>query len=123
MKELTTGDILFHYNSRRGAVLGISRVVHIGQHKGGASKAAKVIPGTQCIFYSGRHLSYDDLTLKQQEGHKKYSGFLEVHTVPLLKRNLGKLLHNSPQVYLLRIPDGEARDFIKNRSISLDDLK
>ena len=84
MKELQSGDILFHYNSTRGAVLGISRVIDIGQHKGGASRTACVIPGTQCIQYTGRHLSEDDFSVTEREHYRRlYSSYLEVHTAAL----------------------------------------
>ena len=66
MKKLERGDILFHYNSTCGAVLGVSRVISIGQHKGLASETANLIRGTQCIQYSGKHLSEDDLTSSQK---------------------------------------------------------
>lgn len=123
MKTLKKGDILFHYNSTRGAVLGISRVIEIGQHKGSAPEIANVIQGTQCIQYSGKHLSEDDLTLKQKERNERYLSYLEVHTVQLRKGNMGKLLAHTPQVYLLRISDKEAQRFIQAQGIRHEDLK
>jgi hypothetical protein len=125
MKQLRRGDILFHYNSTHRAILGISKVIDIGQHKGTASNAVHIIPGTQCIQYTGKHLSENDLGLKQKE-HNKYKGYtsyLEVHTIPILKKNLGKLLSQTPQVYLVKIKDEEARCFFKEWGIALDDLK
>ena len=124
MQVLQSGDILFHYNSPCGAVLGISRVIDIGQHKGVASKTAYVIPNTQCIQFTGRHLSEDDFSPKEREHYRqKYASYFEVHTVPLRKENLGKLLPQTPQRYLIRISDGEARRFLDERRIRLDDLK
>jgi hypothetical protein len=123
MKTLQPGDILFHYNSKCGAVLGISRVANIGQHKGTASRTARVIADTQCIQYSGRHLSEDDFTPRLREHYQqKYSGYLEVHTVPLRKANLGKLLPQTPLVYLVPISHDVARSFLQQTDIPLDDL-
>jgi hypothetical protein len=121
MKDLRKGDILFHYNSTRGAVLGISRVIDIGQHKGVASKNPFVIPGTQCIQYLGVHLSDPDLTSSQRENNRKrYPSYLEVHTAQLYKKNLGKLLPISHQAYLEWIGDTAARSFLADRRIRLD---
>lgn len=123
MKELRKGDVLFHYNSTRRAILGISRVTDIHQHKGVASERAFVIPGTQCIQYDGKHLSEADLTMKQQVDYRKnYGGYLEVHTVCVYEKNLGRLLPRSRQVYLDRIGDAEARNFLATAGIRLDTL-
>lgn len=122
MKKLEKGDILFHYNSTCGEVLGISRVIEIGQHKGTSLKSER-IRGTQCIEYSGEHLSEDDLSLEQREKNQVYATYLEVHTVPLLRGNWRKLLLRSPQVYLVQIDNEKALRFIEERKIRLDDLK
>jgi hypothetical protein len=124
MKTLQIGDILFHYNSSCGAVLGISRVTRIGRHKGIASQTARVIPDTQCIQYSGRHLSEEDFCPKLREHYRqKYSGYFEVHTVPLRMANLGKLLPMTPQVYLVPISNEVAQSFLQKRGIRLEDLR
>ena len=116
MMALRSGDILFHYNSRRQAVLGISRVTNIGQHKGTSSQTA-VLTGTQCIKYSGRHLSEDYFSPKRREHFRQnYPSYFEVHTVRLHghgKANLGKSLTTPRQVYLVSISDAEARSFLK----------
>jgi hypothetical protein len=123
MQELQSGDILFHYNSTHGAVLGISRVIDIGQHKGVSSRTACVIQGTQCIQYTGWHLSEDDFSVTDREHYRqKYSSYLEVHTVPLHKENLGQLLLRTPQKYLVRISDREARRLLEKWGIRLDSL-
>jgi hypothetical protein len=123
MKALQAGDILFHYNSKCRAVLGISRVTNIGQHKGAASQTAHVIPDTQCIQYSGRHLSEEDFSPRLREHYRqKYSGYFEVHTVPLRMANLGKLLPLTPQVYLVPISDEVAQSFLQKGDIRLEGL-
>ncbi len=117
MKMLRNGDILFNYNSTcagGGAVLGISRVTNIGQHKGTASRTAHVISGTECIQYSGHHLSEDDFSLKEREHYRqRYPSYFEVHTVSLHKANLGKLLPKTPRVYLVQIRNAEALHFLR----------
>jgi predicted outer membrane repeat protein len=117
MKALRSGDILFNYNSTcagGGAVLGISRVTNIGQHKGTASQTARVISGTECIQYSGRHLSEDDFSPEEREHYRQnYPSYFEVHTVSLHRANLGKLLSKTPQVYLVPISNAEARSFLQ----------
>lgn len=123
MKELRNGDILFHYNSICRAVLGISRVTDMDHHKGVASEPAFVIPGTQCIQYDGRHMSESDFPVGEQKKiRENYSSFLEVHTVRFYKKNLGRLLRRSRQVYLDSIHDGEARNFLAAAGIRLDTL-
>jgi predicted outer membrane repeat protein len=125
MKELRTGDILFNYNSTcagGGAVLGISWVTNIGEHKGAASHTA-VISGTQCIQYSGRHLSEDDFSPKDREHYRRtYPRYFEVHTVPLRSANLGRLLPKTPRRYLVPISDPAARSFLQKCDIRLEDL-
>lgn len=124
MKALQPGDILFHYNSKCRAVLGVSRVANIGQHKGTASQTARVIPDTQCIQYSGRHLSEEDFSPRLREHYRqKYSGYLEVHAVALRMANLGKLLPLTPQVYVLPISSEVAQRFLQKRHIRLGDLR
>lgn len=124
MKTLQLGDVLFNYNSTpRGAVLGISKVTGIGRHKGPLSDAAKPIPDTQCLEYSGRHLSEADFSRKDREHYRqRYSNYLEVHTVPLLERNLGKLLIRSPLDYLVSVDRDLALCFLKGLHIRLEDL-
>jgi hypothetical protein len=125
MKELRTGDILFNYNSTcrpSGAVLGISQVTNIGQHKGTASQTA-ALPGTQCIEYSGRHLSEMTFSEKDRAHYRqKYPSYLEVHTVPLHGGNLGKLLSRTPQAYLVPISDVDARKFLHKWKIDIEGL-
>jgi hypothetical protein len=124
MMALQTGDILFHYNSKRGAVLGISRVTNIGQHKGTASQTARVIQDTQCIQYSGRHLSEGDFSPRLREHYRqKYSGYFEVHTAPLRMADLGKLLPLTPQAYLVPISTEVARSFLQKGDIRIEDLR
>jgi hypothetical protein len=124
MKALQPGDVLFHYNSKCRAVLGISRVAIIGQHKGAASQTARVIPDTQCIQYSGRHLSEEDFSPRLREHYRqKYSGYLEVHTVALRMANLGKLLPLTPQVYLVPVSKEVARSFLQKADIRIDDVR
>ncbi len=78
MKELRTGDAVFHYNSTRGAVLGISRVVDIGHHKG-LSSGVSVINGTQCIRYRGHHLSEGEFSDERRRHlRKQYPTHYEV---------------------------------------------
>ena len=60
--------------------------------------------------------------MKQREHNKMYSSYLEVHTLPLRRGNWGKLLPRTPQVYLVRIGDGDARRFIEQRGIDFEDL-
>jgi hypothetical protein len=126
MKELQTGDTLFNYNSTwrpSGAVLGISQVTSIGQHKGMASQTA-VLPGTQCIEYCGRHLSEMTFSQKDRAHYRQnYPSYFEVHAVPLLRKNLGKLLPKTPQEYLVRIDGALARSFLQNGDVRLEDLK
>jgi len=122
MMDLQDGDIIFHYSSRRQAVLGISRLAPIGQHKGAAADAAQR-PGTQCISFEGPHLSKDDFTLEETSHHQNYRGCLEVHTIPCMERKLPKLLRSVPQAYLVLIPDREALSYLNENQISLDQLQ
>jgi hypothetical protein len=125
MTDLRSGDILFNYNSTCGAVLGISRVTNIGQHKGTASQTARVISGTQCIQYFGRHLSEDDFSPKDREHYRQnYPSYFEVHTVPLRRANLGKLLlPRTPIAYLVPISNAVAGRFLQQWDIRLEDLR
>jgi len=83
-----------------------------------------VIPGAQCIQYSGRHLSEEDFSPELREHYRqKYSGYLEVHTIPLRTTNLGKLLPRTPQVYLVPISNEAALSFLQKGDILLDDLR
>jgi hypothetical protein len=130
MKELKGGDILFHYcsvargPSGRGAILGISLVVNIGQHRGTARNVVAVIPGTQCIKYAGQHLSEADFTpILREHCRENYASYFEVHTAPLRKLCLRKLLSRSPQVYLFRIIDELAQSFLRENNIVIDQLK
>lgn len=123
MKKLKKGDILFHYNSKCGAILGVSWVAEVSQHKGTASEISNVVPGTQCIQYYGTHLSEDDMSLEERMHYQRYDSFLEVHAFPIDRGNFGKLRARSPQRYLLPIDDAEARNFIERSRIHLDELR
>ncbi len=117
MKELRTGDVLFHYNSPSGSVLGISRVSHLGPHKGSEWDASHVLPGTQCIEYVGRHLSEDDFTPEDRQKYRQnYPRYFEVHTIPIRRANMGKLLSRTPMAYLVQINVPAAERFLKDRT-------
>jgi hypothetical protein len=104
-------------------VLGISQVTNIGQHKGTAPQTVRVIPGTQCLQYFGRHLSEDDFSPEDRAHYRqKYPSYFEVHTVPLHRGNLGKLLSRTPLVYLVQISDAEARNFLHKWEIRIGEL-
>ena len=119
MMALRIGDIILHYNSPRQVVLGISRVIAIGRHKGAAADSAAQRPGTQCISYEGHHLSEDDFPPKQVSHYRRY---FEVHTIPCIGRKLPKPPHRVPQAYLVPIPDREALNYLNENGISLDQL-
>jgi hypothetical protein len=124
MPGLQAGDILFHYNSRAGVVVGISRVAKIGKHKGLLPQVAHVLRGTQCIQYSGRHLSEADFnSIERQHYGQKYPSYFEVRTQRLRRANLGKLLKRSPQTYLVKLSAHEAQSFLNHSQIRLDSLK
>lgn len=120
MRDLRAGDVLFHYNSSRGAVLGISRVVKIGRHKGTASSHVSVIDGTECIQYRGKHLSEAEFDYNRRRHlAEKYPTYYEVHAERILERNLGKLLDRTPQVYLLAIDKAVAERFLAGCHVRL----
>ena len=120
MRELRRGDVVFHYNSSSGAVLGISRIVGIGHHKGAATLSSSVIEGSQCIRYLGQHLSEADFDdRRRQHMRQKYPTYNEVHTAPILRKNLGKLLERTPQVYLLSIDERVAERFLSDHGVRL----
>ena len=130
MRTLQAGDILFHYcsiarrsgSSKLGAVLGVSCVVEIDQQKRVSSQPCDVISHT-CIQYLGCHLSEEGFTPTLRERYRQnYRKYWEVHTLPLHARNLPKILHRSPQVYLVAIEDGVARRFLADNEIRLDVL-
>ena len=109
---------MFHYNSLSGAVLGISRIVNIGHHKGVATSTVSVIEGTQCIRYQGQHLSEADFDHhRRQHLREAYPTYNEVHTAPILKKKLGKLLVRTPRAYLLSIDEGVAKRFLSDRGV------
>ena len=116
MRELRTGDVVFHYNSPSRAVLGISRIVNIGHHKGTATSDVSVVDGTQCILYHGRHLSEADFGDRRG---RAYPTNYEVHAARILKQDLGKLLVRTPQVYLLSIDKAVAESFLANRGVRI----
>lgn len=123
MKTLQVGYIIFHYNSMWQAVLGISRVIAVGKHKGATAHSAAQLPGTQCISYQGTHLSEDDFASHERLRYRKYAKCLEVHTIPCIERKLPKLLRRVPQVYLVPVSDREALKFLSENKISLDELQ
>lgn len=130
MKKLQTGDILFHYcsvargPSGRGAVLGISRIIDIGKHKGIASQNVAAILGTQCIRYTGRHLSEQDFEPTLREHYNsRYPDCLEVHTAPLRRLNLRKLSDATPQAYLFQVRDEVAERFLQENGIQLEESR
>ncbi len=123
MMALRSGDVIFHYNSPRQAVLGISRVIPPGQHKGAAADSVTQRPGTQCILYEAHHLSEDDFTPREVSHYRRYPRCLEVHTIPCVERKLPKLLRSVPQAYLVLIPDREAVNYLNENKISLDQLQ
>ena len=107
MKELRTGDVVFHYDSSLSAVVGISRIADIGHHKG-LSSDVSVIAGTQCIGYRGRHLSEAQFSEhRRRHLRQAYPTYYEVHTTPILKKKLGKLVSRTPHVYLWSLPPRE----------------
>jgi len=122
MKALQIGYLIFHYNSVRQAVLGISRVIAIGQHKGATAHSAAQLPGTQCLSYEGPHLSEDDFAPQKRLHYRKYPMCLEVHTIPCIEGKLPKLLRRVPQAYLVPVPDREALNFLNENKIILDQL-
>ena len=120
MLRLQPGDIVFHYNSHAEAVLGISRVVNIGQHKGSATSNPSEIAGTRCIRYHGEHLSKDHFSAPRRRYlREKYPTYYEVHTDPLLEGRLGKLLARTPQAYLLSIDSTIAERFLIANAVEL----
>lgn len=119
MRELRAGDIVFHYSSKYQAVLGISRIVAIGEHKG-KSKSHSVIEGTQCIRYDGRHLSeaaFDQT--RRDKLRNNYPAYYEVHTEQIVPRKLSRLLTRTPQAYLVPIDDELAQQFLVKNQVTL----
>jgi hypothetical protein len=95
MKELQRGDILFHYRSSAQSVRGISRVTYIGHHKGPYAPTARVLPITQCIQYTGAHLSEESCgEARRSDLRRKYATYLEVHTSPLRQGDFGKVIRS-----------------------------
>jgi hypothetical protein len=124
MRQLQVGDILFHYNSRNREVLGISKVIEIGKHKGSWAAAARVIPGTPCIRYVGRHMSESAFSKKRAlEMRKRWADYLEVHAAPKKQGNFGKLLSEVPQRYLIELETGMGYDFLAKHGISFAALR
>lgn len=120
MQQLRTGDIIFHYHSPSRAVVGVSCIVNIGHHKGSTSSYPSAIEGTQCLRYQGQHLSEADFGPRRRlHLRETYLTYNEVHTEPILKRPLRKLLGKTPQAYLVAIDERVAERFVSDCGIRL----
>src|ERR1700740_2546782 len=113
MLEMRVGDILLHYKSAARSILGVSRVTAPGTHSGPRAGRWFVVSGTCCIQYFGTHLSEASFCeSRQAQMRELYSSYLEVHTMPIVRRHLGKFLRSSPQRYLVALDSPGAMRFL-----------
>ena len=108
MRILKNDDIVFH-NKKGHGVRAVSKVTTIGRHKGDPSDPFFVIPGTECIVYKGRHLSWNAMSPKERRRVDGYASCYEVHIELIMPiAEPFTLLTPNLQCYLREVPAATA---------------